>query len=175
MGFKYCVLGLVFLTNIAFAQNKINITVKDKETKEILQGATVILKSTTQGGATDQNGRLEITNIPNGEQTFIVSMIGYQTIHKDITFPFKTSLDIIISLEPESEELEDVQVTATRSSRVISDIPTRIETIASGELDEKGGMQSANIKMLLTESTGIQTQQTSAVSANTSIAARGPH
>lgn len=173
MKFNYILFLLAFFVSTIFAQNTFKIMVKDKDTKEGLPGVTVVLKNTSKGGATNLKGNLEILNIPNGEQTFTVSMIGYQTINKEFIFPLKTNDSIFVYLEPESEELEDVQITATRSSRVISDIPTRIETIASGELAEKAGMQSANIKMILTESTGIQTQQTSAISANTSIRIQG--
>ena len=166
-------LVLVLFANAAVAQNKLKVNIKDKETKEVLPGATTIMKSTAKGAAADVNGNVEIPNIPNGQQTFKFSMVGYQTVTWDIKFPLPTDSILIIYLQSESEELEDIQVTATRSSRVISDIPTRIETIASGELAEKAGMQSANIKMILTESTGIQTQQTSAISANTSIRIQG--
>ena len=173
MKYKIYLFVLALLANTAFTQNTLKIIVKDKETKEVLPGATVILKKTTKGGATDVNGKIEIANIPNGEHDFIFSLLGYRSVEKEFKFPLKTNDSIMVYLETESEELEDVQVTATRSSRLISDIPTRIETIASGELAEKAGMQSANIKMILTESTGIQTQQTSAVSANTSIRIQG--
>jgi iron complex outermembrane receptor protein len=71
------------------------------------------------------------------------------------------------------DELEEVEITATRSSRSFRDIPTRVETITAGELHEKAVMQPGNIRMLLTESTGIQTQQTSAVSGNAGIRIQG--
>ena len=171
--FVKVIICFMFLANSVQAQNTIKFIIRDKDTREILPGATVMLKNTTKGAASDRNGQLELSGIPKGEQTLVISMMGYQTIKKDFTFPLTTTDIVPVLLEPESEELEDVQVSATRSSRVISDIPTRIETIASGELAEKAGMQSANIKMLLTESTGIQTQQTSAVSANTSIRIQG--
>jgi outer membrane receptor for ferrienterochelin and colicin len=64
-------------------------------------------------------------------------------------------------------------VSSTRSSRTIKDIPTRIEFIAGEELEEKANMKAGDIRMLLSESTGIQTQQTSATSANASIRIQG--
>lgn len=60
-------------------------------------------------------------------------------------------------------------VQSTRSSRVVEDIPTRVEIIAGEELAEKGNMKPGDIRMLLNESTGIQTQQTSETSYNSSI------
>lgn len=71
------------------------------------------------------------------------------------------------------EELEDVIVTATRTSRTIANNPTRIETISGEELTEKSNMKPGEIRMLLNESTGIQTQQTSATSYNSSIRIQG--
>ena len=173
MKFIFNLLVLSFLCSTVKAQNKLLITIKDKETKEVLTGATVIIKGTSKGAEADLKGNVSILNILNGEQTIAFSMIGYHTLEQNFNFPLKSDSTIIIYLDPESEELGEVRVTATRSSRVISDIPTRIETIAAGELAEKASMQSANIKMVLTESTGIQTQQTSAISANTSIRIQG--
>ncbi|HCM75773.1 MAG TPA: hypothetical protein DIS90_05300, partial [Cytophagales bacterium] len=78
-----------------------------------------------------------------------------------------------VLLESEAEEMEEVIVRATRSSRTIADIPTRIEAISGEELEEKGNMKPGDIRMLLNESTGIQTQQTSATSYNSSIRIQG--
>lgn len=125
------------------------------------------------GGVTDAFGFVEIRNIPDGKQTLTVSYVGYITLEREFIFPVTSSDTVSISLEPDSEELEEVTVQATRSSRHIDDIPTRVETISAGELDEKASMQPGNVRMLLTESTGIQTQQTSATSANASIRIQG--
>jgi outer membrane receptor for ferrienterochelin and colicins len=168
---------MLFMVNLfaytSLAQNEFRAVIKDKETEELLPGATAIIKSIGNGAVADINGLTEIHNIPNGLHLITFSMLGYQTAVYKFWFPFLADSINIILLENESEELDEVQVTATRSSRVISDIPTRIETITAGELAEKATMQSANIKMILTESTGIQTQQTSAISANTSIRIQG--
>lgn len=74
---------------------------------------------------------------------------------------------------PKESELGTVTVSSTRSSRSIRDIPTRIEFIGGEELDEKANMKPGDIRMLLSESTGIQTQTTSATSANASIRIQG--
>lgn len=75
--------------------------------------------------------------------------------------------------EKEVEELEEVQVQSTRTSRTIKNTPTRIETIDAEELEEKGNMKPANVSMVLHESTGLQVQQTSATSGNASIRVQG--
>lgn len=73
----------------------------------------------------------------------------------------------------EGEELDAVVIASTRSKRTIANIPTRIEVISGEELEEKGNMKPGDIRMLLNESTGIQTQQTSTTSYNSSIRIQG--
>ncbi|MCF2519689.1 TonB-dependent siderophore receptor [Dyadobacter sp. CY351] len=72
-----------------------------------------------------------------------------------------------------TQEMEEVTISSTRSSRTIRDIPTRVEFIAGEELDEKANMKPGDIRMVLSESTGIQVQTTSATSANASIRIQG--
>ena len=76
-------------------------------------------------------------------------------------------------MEVEKEELNEVIVQSTRTSRTIKNTPTRVETIDGEELDEKNNMRPANVSMLLHESTGLQVQQTSATSGNASIRVQG--
>lgn len=68
---------------------------------------------------------------------------------------------------------EEVIISSTRSTRTIRNTPTRVELIGGEELDEKGNMKPGDIRMMLNESTGIQTQQVSATSANSSIRIQG--
>src|SRR5690606_12116983 len=70
-------------------------------------------------------------------------------------------------------EVEEVEISSTRSARTSGDIPTRVEFMDGEELAEKGNMKPGDIRMLLNESTGIQTQQTSATSYNSSIRIKG--
>ncbi|HBN14154.1 MAG: hypothetical protein CMQ46_02660 [Gammaproteobacteria bacterium] len=71
------------------------------------------------------------------------------------------------------EEIEQIVVTSTRSPRSFSEQPTRVQIFGSEELNEKASMKPGDIRMLLNESTGIQVQQTSATSFNSSIRIQG--
>lgn len=75
--------------------------------------------------------------------------------------------------EIDSDTLAPVVISTTRSTRTIQNIPTRVEFIGGEELEEKGNMKPGDIRMMLNESTGIQTQQVSATSANSSIRIQG--
>ncbi|MFV5693639.1 TonB-dependent receptor plug domain-containing protein [Flavobacterium sp. LT1R49] len=77
------------------------------------------------------------------------------------------------SIKQKEEELDEVIIQSTRTSRTIVNTPTRIETIDVEELDEKANMRPANVSMVLHESTGLQVQQTSATSGNASIRVQG--
>lgn len=153
------------------AQQQNTIIIKDGETKAILPGVTVQVKGATLALASDSLGRVALARVPAGRQTIVFSYIGHETKEQAFNFPLDKTMEVL--LEPSENDLAEVQVTATRSSRNINDIPTRIETITAGELHEKAVMQPGNIRMLLTESTGIQTQQTSAVSGSASIRIQG--
>lgn len=89
------------------------------------------------------------------------------------SFPLNNKDTIEILLEANEEELEDVTVNSTRSHRSINNTPTRVEVISDEEIHEEAEMRPGDIRMLLSESTGIQTQQTSATSANASIRIQG--
>jgi iron complex outermembrane receptor protein len=91
------------------------------------------------------------------------------------TFPLVGTETVEISLEKaeDGEEEEEVIVRATRSSRTISNTPTRTEIISGEELNEKANMKPGDIRMMLNETTGIQTQQTSATSFNAGIRIQG--
>lgn len=154
-----------------YCQNTFKATILDANSKELLIGVNVLFEAYDKGGVTNENGNIVIENLPNGISEVRISYISYQTKELEISLPQQEPLTIL--LEVGSKELEEVVVSTTRSSRLIQDLPTRIEAITAEELGEKAFMNSANISTLLRESTGIQMQQTSANSANQSIRIQG--
>ncbi|HUI33197.1 MAG TPA: TonB-dependent receptor [Dysgonamonadaceae bacterium] len=156
-----------------YAQNTLNAVVKNSETKETLVGVTASVKGTSIGATSNENGQIKLSNIPDGLQEIHFSYLGFEEFVEIIKFPLKDSSIIEILLKENSEELEGVVITSTRSTRSIQNIPTRIEFIGSEELGEKGNMKPGDIRMLLAESTGIHVQTTSPTSANASIRIQG--
>jgi iron complex outermembrane receptor protein len=152
----------------------IKLVIRDAEEKKPLAGASVMIPSLKKTLVADSNGAALFTQIPAGKYTFKISYIGYADQEIIIELPQKESdYEVLLSHDEEHEEEEEVIVTATRMSRSIADIVTRVETISGEELTEKGNMKPGDIRMLLNESTGIQTQQTSATSYNSSIRIQG--
>ena len=158
----------------ANAQNIFKATIKDSLTNEVLIGSTAVVKGTANGSSADLNGKIEIKNIPNGKQTIVFSFIGYEKKELTFIFPLADSLqEQTVYLKSEAKEMEEVIVSTTRTNSRIEEIPIRVEVLGGEELNEKGSMKPANIAMLLSEATGIQSQQTSAVNGNVSIRLQG--
>jgi iron complex outermembrane receptor protein len=170
---KSILLFLFLLAVVAVnAQHSLKAVVRSGEGP--LAAATVQWKEGGQTAQTDSAGRVVMTNIPGGRHTFLITHVGHQEKNLQFTFPLPSEGPIEIELEEEGEEHEEeVIITTTRTSRTISNTPTRVEVISGEELEEKANMKPGDIRMLLSESTGIQTQQTSATSYNASIRIQG--
>ena len=154
------------------AQHNLTVHVKDAGTKEPLPGASILLSGMPNGAAADSNGITTLHNLPNGSQTLEVRRIGYEFLAITLTLPVPGDT-LTILLERAGEEMDQVVISSTRSNRTIQNLPTRVEFINGEELEEKGNMKPGDIRMMLNESTGIQTQQVSATSANSSIRIQG--
>ncbi len=169
--FLICI--VLLCTIITNAQNTFKAFIKDGKEKQPLQGATVTIKTLNKSTAADSLGFVILENIAAGKQEIVISHVGFQDKELKLIFPILPNETLDIFLDEAEKENEEVIVTATRSSRSIANIPTRIETISGEELEEKGNMKPGDIRMMLNESTGIQTQQTSATSYNSSIRIQG--
>ena len=150
----------------------VRIVVKNHDTKEPIAEAVVSVKDTDLSSRTDSAGVAEIVNVPHGEQTIVISSLGYTKTELRLTFPSAGAAERTVFLEL-SNEVGEVVITSTRTGREIEAEPTRVEAIDEEEIDEKITMRPANVSMVLNESTGIKVQQTSATSATQSIRIQG--
>jgi len=170
---KKLIIVLLFIPLFVNAQNTFKAIVRDSQTKEKLFGATSYISKLKTGASTDTSGTLFISNIPNGKYEIVFSYLGYEKKEIEFSFPLTSKQPIEILLKNENEELGEVLVTSTRTNSRIDDIPIRIEVIGEEEVNEEANMRPSNISMLLSESPGIQAQQTSSVNGNMSIRLQG--
>lgn len=157
----------------AYAQNNCKILVKSESNKSVLQGVTISISGTKIITKSNEIGLALVTDIPSGTQIIKFNHVGYKEKTINITFPISQERLIEVFLEESEDELEEVIISSTRTSRSIQNTPTRVETIELEEIDEKSNMRPANVSMILHESTGISVQQTSATSGNASIRIQG--
>ena len=156
-----------------FVQSQNTLIVKNKETKTPIPGVSIEIRSEKIITVTNSEGVAVLKNIPAGKHRLEFTHIGYKENESAFSFPLNDKDTIEIFLEPEAAELEEVTINSTRSNRSINNTPTRVEVIEAEEIREEAAMRPGDIRMLLSESTGIQAQQTSATSANASIRIQG--
>lgn len=157
----------------SYAQYTIRLSIKSSEEKIPLANATAFISPLNQTSIADSSGMITFMNVAAGYYTIRISYVGMKEKEISITIPQAAGRAFEIFLVPEEEHDEEVIITATRMSRSIKDIAARVETISGEELTEKGNMKPGEIRMMLSESTGIQTQQTSATSYSSSIRIQG--
>lgn len=90
----------------------------DKDTKDPLPGATIMVKGTSIGAASDLNGRYIIRNAPSGQQTLTISYIGYNSTTIDLNLPDNGDIEQDIYLEAKAITGQTVVVTAQAEGQV---------------------------------------------------------
>ena len=162
-------LTLAVITN---AQNTFTAKVMDSRNSEVLIGASIILKGTTNGASTDVNGLTTLKNIPNGEQVISISLIGYEAKDLTFNFPIENKKPYTVLLTAFETEIDEIIIEATRANRTVANLPTRTEVLTD-EIDEAASMEAGKIAHLITHSTGIQVQTTAAGSNGAVVRIQG--
>ncbi len=166
----YC---FIFFVNVNAQTKRIAGIVRDADSEEPLVGASVFLKNSNRGVATDLDGKFFIARLNDTSYVLVISLIGYVEYETIIDFSKNDSLFLTISLEPSEVEAEEMVITGTRTTRSIADVPVRVEAIPQEEVEEKLMMTPSNVAMLLNESTGMRVQTTSATSNTANLRIQG--
>lgn len=164
-------LFLLFLGFYSQGQNQIQFQILDSESKEPLPGANVLIKGTNIGESANFEGYIILNNVPNGIFQVQISFVGYQSKSQPIEVP-NSNASIIIYLEEAESTLEEIYVEATRANKTISNLPTRTEVLTD-EIDEAASMEPGRVSHLLTHTTGVQVQTTSATSNGAVVRIQG--
>ena len=148
-------LSLLFLTFTgAFGQG---VSVSGRvsgESGEALPGVTVLVKGTTNGTATDAEGKFSL-NVPEGGGTLVVSFIGYLTQE----VPINNRTTINVSLAPDAKALEEVVVIGYGTQNK-ANLTGSLTTVSGRTLTERPAPNAANL--LQGRVTGLQVTQPSA-------------
>ena len=170
---KYFFIFLIlFSLQNVFSQNTFKTIIKDSSTTEILIGARASIKGANNGALANADGEIILSNILNGKQIIRFSYVGYKTVEQEFEFPLRQQIEVVFLSSNTENLLDEVIVQGTRSNRSIAKIPTRVEVLTE-EIDEAATMDPSKISHLLTHSTGIQVQQTSATSNTANVRIQG--
>lgn len=107
---KVLLLGLMlfFASAVAFAQDRvITGTVTSAEDNMGVPGATVLVKGTTIGTATDIDGKYSIS-VPAGSNVLVFSFVGLTT--QEVTIGNQTSINV--ALQPDVQSLSEFVITS---------------------------------------------------------------
>ncbi|MCB2194887.1 MAG: TonB-dependent receptor [Bacteroidetes bacterium] len=91
--------------------------------------ATVVLKNTTVGTATDETGHYRLINMPLGNFTVVATSVGYKPFSKELEFKENHTIELKIVLEQDVLGLEEVVVTADRNEKNRKDASVIVNTL----------------------------------------------
>lgn len=100
-------------------------------------------------------------DLPLGKVTVEVSRQGYLKTSASVEIDQPRQWRLSIELVPLEPLREEITVSATRTDRLIQDLPTRVEVLGREEIEEKMLMTPGDIVMLLNEMGGMSVQTTS--------------
>lgn len=114
---------ITFITTILFLsinftlfaqENNVRGFVYEKSTGEPMMFSNVYFEGTTIGTSTDINGFFNITQIPDGDYTILVTNLGYDTISENLSLHNDVVLNKKYYLEESSVVLDAVNITADK-------------------------------------------------------------
>ncbi|QOD59556.1 TonB-dependent receptor [Polaribacter haliotis] len=111
------------------------------ENKKPLFGATILVKETKKGTATDFDGNFSL-KLPKGVYTLQASFIGYKTISEKITI--SKNEEYVIQLNPDATQLGEILVSAVR---VNADVPVTFSNLSKKEIAKRNLGQDIPILM----------------------------
>ncbi|MEY3387044.1 MAG: hypothetical protein RIR53_1855, partial [Bacteroidota bacterium] len=116
-----CMSGLLFGTALAAGtipadstRGTISGFVEDAISKEPLIGAPISVKGIKAGAYTNKSGFFSISNVPVGQQTIVVSYVGYQKKQVRVTVASGAGVKVRVGLSSDTARGRELTVTAER-------------------------------------------------------------
>ncbi|MDR1809427.1 MAG: TonB-dependent receptor [Prevotella sp.] len=130
----YIFLCLICFTGITFAQKSrpsdANIFGHIVNTEgEHIPYISVYIKNTTLATVTDASGHYSLKNLPEGKLVVAVQGIGYEPQEKTVVTRSNESQEINFAVKEDVLNLQEVVVSAGRSSQIRSEAPVIVNTI----------------------------------------------
>jgi TonB-linked SusC/RagA family outer membrane protein len=164
---------LSVLTTLSYAQTGNLTGVVLSEKREGLIGATVKVKGTAIGGACDLDGKYSIMNIPVGEQTFVVSYVGFLPQEIAINIKEGENVQPAIILKEDKMLLNEVVVVGY-GTQVKHDMSSSASEVKAADLADKPVDNFASA--LAGEAAGVQiTTDNGVAGSTTTVRVRGTH
>lgn len=138
--------AILFLAQLSFSQNQISGKVTNQTGEGVFFATTALYaladSTVAQAESTDDDGRFNLKNIPDGEYFLVVTMLGYLDEQvSNISFPKDNRKNFDLTISEDAETLSTVEVTAKaplleqRPDRLIVNVENNITSMNSSLLD----------------------------------------
>ena len=104
--------------------------VLDAHTGEHLPFVNVQIKGTTIGCLTDESGHYFLKNLPEGKQTVVFSMMGYETLEQEVIIKADVTTELKVQIEEQSFVLDNVVVTANKYETKQKEVATIVNVVS---------------------------------------------
>jgi iron complex outermembrane receptor protein/outer membrane receptor for ferrienterochelin and colicins len=165
--------ALLFTGAQANTQQLYRALIRDAVSQQPLEGVSVLVKN-DPGKSTLSNtkGLITLQGLPAGKTMLTFNYTGYQPVELAILLP-DTTLHFV-NLQADEHTLNEVTVvSATRSNDRIEHATTKVEVLGLEEMNEESTLKPGNIASILGDVSGVQIQQSSAVSGNANVRIQG--
>ncbi len=137
---KLFLLWLLFgVVGIAFSQT---VTIKNQQTNEFIELATLSSANTTLFATTNAQGQADISAFKDAERIEIRSL-GFKTLIK--SYAELEAAAFMIEMETSNLNLDEVVVSATRWRQSTNDIPSKVITISAEEVAFQNPQTAADL------------------------------
>lgn len=170
---KYCIyviaVMIIMIPGIVLSQNTVQLSgyVFEKKSGEYLPGANIVVTGTDQGTSTNSEGYFHLTNLRPGKCTLRISMMGYETMEKEITLT--TNQEENFYLKEKVLRFDAVEVTAKAKAREIREKAMPIAVISMSEIQ---GTVS-DVSEVLSKTAGVKMRTSGGVGSSSRMSVRG--
>jgi len=156
---RICLLSLLMLAVLPLLAEKTDAMlfgdVKAVRTSEHLPYVTLTVRGTTLATTTDASGHFKLAHLPLGNQTIVVTGIGYKTQVVEVEMKRGQPTECFILLEDDPLNLQQVVVTGTRTKHLMRDVPIRTELISAKTIEVKN---ASNLFQALEGTPGVRVE-----------------
>lgn len=152
-----------------YAQVQVQFQFQNPASHKAVPGVTISADAKTIAVAS--TGGTASLSLQAGIHSFSFSAVGYEQEKMMININRDTTLSV--KMDTLEKELEEVVVSTTRNNQPIESAPIKVEVLGKEEMGEENTIHPANIAGILGDLSGVQIQQTSAVSGNSNVRIQG--
>ena len=153
-----------------FAQTMGSLTGKVTDTQgEGLPGIAVMLKGSSQGVATQVNGRYTLTDIAPGRHRIIVSGVGLANQEVTVSIKAGQTAQQDFVMQEDATQMEEVVIQAESKAEVLRLSAQAVEVIETGELK----LKTADLGEVMAQTQGVNVRRAGGLGSGTRFALNG--